>query len=47
MNNALKPIILLGMIILLAACGLPSDSDNVDAQVQTAIAQTAQAEATF
>ena len=47
MNNILKSIILLVMISLLAACGLPSNSDHVDAQVQTAIAQTAQAEATF
>ena len=47
MNNALKPIILLVMISLLAACGLPTSSDNMDVKVQTAIAQTAQAEATF
>ena len=47
MNKAIKLIILLVLISLLAACGLPTNPDNVDAQIQTAIAETAQAEATF
>jgi hypothetical protein len=47
MNIAAKFIILLILVSLLTACGLPTTSDNVDAQVQTAIAQTAQAEAAF
>jgi outer membrane lipopolysaccharide assembly protein LptE/RlpB len=47
MNNTVKSFILLILISLLAACGMPTNSDNVDAQVQTAIAQTAQVEATF
>lgn len=47
MSKSFKPIILFIMVSLLAACGLPANTDNVDAQVQTAIAQTAQAEATF
>ena len=47
MTNAIKPILLLIIVSMLAACGMQSNSDNLDAQVQTAIAQTAQAEATF
>jgi hypothetical protein len=47
MNIAARPLILLTLASLLAACGLPANPDNLDAQVQTAIAQTAQAEAAF
>ena len=47
MNKAIKPVILFILISLLTACGSPKNSDNLDAQVQTAIAETAQAEATF
>ena len=47
MKNAFRFILLFTMISLLAACGKPINSDNIDMQVQTAIAQTAQAEAAF
>ena len=47
MKNAAKFVLLLTLISLLAACGLPANSANLDTQVQTAIAQTAQAEAAF
>jgi outer membrane lipopolysaccharide assembly protein LptE/RlpB len=47
MNKALKSIILFVTISLLAACGLPANTDNMEIQIQTAIAETAQAEVTF
>jgi hypothetical protein len=47
MNKAVKFITLLALVSLLAACGLPTNSGNLDAQVQTAIAQTAQAVSVF
>lgn len=47
MNIAVRYITLLTLASLLAACGLPANPDKLDAQVQTAIAQTAQAEAAF
>lgn len=47
MNIAAKTTILLTHVSLLAACGLSSNSAGLDAQVQTAIAQTAQAEVAF
>jgi len=47
MKKAFKSIILFTLISLLAACGQSTGQDNMDVQVQTAIAETAQAEATF
>ena len=47
MNNAIKSIISIMLISLLAACSAPANAGNLDAQVQTAIAQTTVAEATF
>ena len=47
MNKAIKSVILFILISSLTACGSPKGSDNLDAQVQTAIAETAQAEAAF
>jgi hypothetical protein len=47
MNIAVKTITLLALVSLLAGCGLPPNEDKLDTQVQTAIAQTAQAETVF
>jgi hypothetical protein len=47
MNKAIKSIISFILISLLVACSAPASSDNLDTQVQTAIAQTAVAAATF
>ena len=47
MNTFVKTITLLALLSLLAGCGLPASEDNLETQVQTAIAQTAQAETTF
>jgi hypothetical protein len=47
MNNAIKSIISIMLISLLVACSAPANSDNLDAQVQTAIAQTATTQAIF
>jgi hypothetical protein len=47
MNITVRPLILLTLASLLAACGLSANPDKLDAQVQTTIAQTAQAEAAF
>jgi hypothetical protein len=47
MNKVIRPLILFVLTSLTVSCGLPTNPDNLDAQVQTAIAQTAQAEATF
>ena len=47
MNKAIKPITLFILISLLTACGLPTNSEDMDLQIQTAIAETAMAEATF
>ena len=47
MNLFAKSMILLTLASMLAACGLPTSPDNLDTQVQTAIAQTAQAEGAF
>ena len=47
MNKTIKSIISFILISLLAACSAPASSDNLDVQVQTAIAQTAAAEAPF
>jgi hypothetical protein len=45
--NIIKVLIPFTITGLLAGCGLPSSSGNLDTQVQTAIAQTAQAETAF
>ena len=45
MNNAIKSIISIMLISLLAACSTPASADNLDAKVQTVIAQTAVTEA--
>ena len=47
MNKTIKSALILVIIGLLAACTRPIKQDNLDTQVQTAIAQTAQAEASF
>ena len=47
MHKIVYSIILLIIISTLVACGMPTRSDTLNVQVQTAIAQTAVAEATF
>lgn len=47
MNNTIKSIISVTLISLMVACSTPASSDNLDTQVQTAIAQTAAAEVAF
>jgi hypothetical protein len=47
MNKIIVPITLMTIVILTTSCGFSENSDDMDAQIQTAIAKTAQADATF
>lgn len=47
MNKSTVALAITVLLIMVTSCGAPTSSEELDTQIQTAIAETAQAEATF